>query len=141
MLDWSKSFETYLNLSENQRLGIGRKSYDILIREMENLVDEEFMRPLLLLMSVSPFISLREDAVENEFKFVKDVFALNVELERFKEIVTDSKGEKFPEFVQVYFQKVGGETLTALLSLALALLTIKGNIEDNEKELIAKVHG
>ena len=141
MLDWSKSFETYLNLSENQRLGIGRKSFAILIREMENLVDEEFMRPTLLLMSVAPFISLREDAVDNEFKFVKDVFGLNVELERFKEIVTDSKGEKFPEFVQVYFQKVGGEVLTALLSLALALLTIKGNIEDNEKELIAKVHG
>ena len=141
MLDWSKSYELYLSMSDKQRLGIGVKSHEILYPEMNNLVEEELVRPSLYLMSLASFISLREDVKEKEYRFFKEVTGYKEKIERFEELVNKGKNEQIGEFLRVYFQKVGGDVLTAYLSLGLALLTIKGEITDEEKELIEKLHG
>ena len=141
MLDWSKSYEMYLSLSEKQRLSIGHKAHDILIKEIENLSEEEFLRPSLYLMSVAPFMSLSEEHGKDEYNFFKNVTGYQDGYEVFLSTATKGKNEKIGQFLEIYFQKIGGEVLTAYLSFALALLTIKGEITDEEKALIEKIHG
>ena len=141
MLDWSKSFETYLKLSHKQRVAIGQKSHEILIKEIENLVEEEYLRPSLYLLSVGRFISLKEEFAREEYNFFKEVTGYSEEFDIFVKTVNNAKNNRVGEFLEVYFQKLGGEVLTAYLSLGLALLTIKGEITEEEKQLIEKIHG
>ena len=141
MLDWSKSYELYLNLSEKQRLGIGKKAHELLMPEFDNLAEEELIKPSLYLMSVGAFLSLNEEFVKQEYEYFRLVTGFNIDCERFVELAKKGKEEQVGQFLQLYFQKVGGEVLTAYLSLALALLTIKGEITDEEKALIEKIHG
>ena len=141
MLDWSKSYEMYLGLSEKQRLSIGRKSHDILVKEMENLCDEEALRPAIYLMSLAPFMSLSDEFGLKEYRFFKEIAGYREPYQRFLEVANKGKDEKVNKFLRVYFQKVGGDVLTAYLSLALAFLTIKGEIKDEEKALIEEIHG
>lgn len=141
MLDWSKSYEMYLSLSKKQRLSIGHKAHDILIKEVENLCEEEALRPMMYLMSLAPFMSLSEQYGKEEFDFFREIAGYNEKYETFVNIATKGKNEKIGQFLEIYFQKVGGEVLTAYLSLGLALLTIKGEITEEEKQLIEKIHG
>ena len=141
MLDWSKSYELYLGLSEKQRLSIGRKSHEILVKEIENLSEEEFLRSTMYVMSFAPFMSLSEEHGREEYLFFKGATGYKDNYENFCYAAKKGKNEKVGQFLQIYFQKLGGEVLTAFLSFALALLTIKGEITDDEKALIEKIHG
>ena len=140
-MDWSKSYELYLALSDKQRLSIGRKAHELLAKEIENLSDEELLRPTLYVMSFAPFISLSEEHGKDEYFFFKSATGYKESYEGFVYAVQKGKDEKIAQFLQIYFQKIGGEVLTAYLSLALALATIKGEIKDEEKALIEKIHG
>lgn len=140
-MDWSKSYELYLGLSEKQRLSIGRKANELLCKEIENLSDEEALRPTMYVMSFGPFMSLSDEHGKEEYNFFKNVTGYNDTYEDFLYAARKGKNEKVGQFLQIYFQKVGGEVLTAFLSLALALLTIKGEISDEEKALLEKIHG
>lgn len=140
MLDWSKSYELYLGLSEKQRLSIGRKAHEILAKEIENLSEEELLRPAMYVMSFGPFMSLSEKYGKEEYDFFRRATGYNDTYEGFLYAAKKGKNEKVGQFLQIYFQKIGGEVLTAYLSLALALLTIKGEITDEEKQLIEKIH-
>ena len=141
MLDWSKSYELYLGLSEKQRLSIGRKAHEILVKEIENLSEEELLRPAMYVMSFGPFMSLGEEHGKDEYRFFKNVTGYSDTYEGFLYAAKKGKDEKVGQFLQIYFQKLGGEVLTAYLSLALALLTIKGEITDEEKALIESIQG
>ena len=141
MLDWSKSYEMYLNMSEKQRLGIGKKCHEILNKEIDNLVEEEMVRPSLYLMCLAPFMSLNEQFGGEEYDFFRQISGYNGDYQRFLETANKGKNEKIGQFLELYFQKVGGEVLTAYLSLGLAILTIKGEITEEEKALIEKIHG
>ena len=141
MLDWSKSFEMYLKLSNKQRLSIGQKAHVILAKEIENLVEEEYIRPSLYLLSLGRFISLREEYKQEEYNFFKDVTGYSEPIETFELTVNNAKDKKIGEFLEVYFQKLGGEALTAYLSFGLALMTIKGELTEDDKALIEKIHG
>lgn len=141
MLDWSKSFEMYLNLSEKQRLNIGKKSHEILVKEIENLSEEEFLRPALYLMSLAPFMSLSEKFGKDEYYFFRSVTGYEESYEAFLDIAQKGKDEKLAQFLEIYFQKVGGEVLTAYLSFGLALITIKGEVTEEDKQLIERIHG
>ena len=141
MLDWSKSYELYLGLSEKQRLSIGRKAHELIVKEIENLSDEELLRPAMYVMSFGPFMSLSEEHGKEEYLFFKGATGYKDTYEGFVYAAKKGKNEKVGEFLQIYFQKVGGEALTAYLSFALALLTIKGEITDEEKVLIESIHG
>ena len=141
MLDWSKSYEVYLGLSEKQRLAIGRKAHELLVKEIENLSEEELLRPTMYVMSFGPFMSLSEEHGKEEYLFFKGATGYNDTYEGFLYAGRKGKNEKIGQFLQIYFQKLGGEVLTAYLSFALALLTIKGEITDEEKALIESIHG
>ena len=139
-MDWSKSYETYLNLSDKQRFGIGRRANDILYKEIEGLVEEEMIIPTFYLMSLAQFISLKEEAKEKEYEFIKEIINYNKKLEHFEEDVKKGKDGKLASFLSAYFQKVGGEVLTAYLSMGLALLTIKGELTEEDKALMEKLY-
>ena len=141
MPNWSKSFETYVQLSEKQRLGIGLKSHEILIKEMDNLVEEESLRPTLYMMVLAPFASLEEELSRTEFKFIKEVTRYTDSYEKYIELVKKGQNEKIARFFEAYFKKVGGEVFTAYLSLALAILTIKGEVKEEDQKLIEKIYG
>ncbi len=141
MLDWSKSFETYLNLSDKQRLSIGRKCHEILVKEIENLSEEEFMRPYLYLISLAPFMSLSEAHGKDEYQFFKNISGYSESYDQFVETAKRGKNEKIGQFLEIYFQKVGGEVFTAYLSLGLAFVTIKGEVTEEDKALFEKLHG
>ena len=141
MLDWSKSYEVYLGMNEKQRIGIMKKCHEILYPEISNLVEEEVVKPALYLMSIAPFMSLSDEFGKKEYQLFMLVSGYNGSYERFCEAVKKGKEEKIGEFLRIYFQKVGGEVLTAYLSLGLAFLTIKGEISQEEKELIESIHG
>ena len=141
MLDWSKSYELYLGLSEKQRLSIGRKANELLSKEIENLSDEEILRPTLYVMSFGPFLSLSEEHGKEEYNFFRMATGYKDTYEGFLYAARKGQNEKVGQFLQIYFQKIGGEVLTAYLSLALALVTIKGEITDEEKALIERIHG
>lgn len=141
MLDWSKSYEMYLNLSDKQRFSIGKKCHDILVKEIENLSEEEFLRPALYVMSLASFMSLSDEHGKEEYNFFKEVTGYNDNYGQFFQTANKGKNEKIGQFLQIYFQKLGGDVLTAYLSFALALLTIKGEITDEEKAMIEKIHG
>ena len=141
MLDWSKSYELYLGLSEKQRLSIGCKAHEILAKEIKNLSEEELLRPAMYVMSFGPFMSLSEEHGKDEYRFFKNVTGYKDTYEGFLYAARKGKDEKIGQFLQIYFQKLGGEVLTAYLSLALALLTIKGEITDEEKALLESIHG
>lgn len=140
MLDWSKSFETYLKLSDKQRLSIGNKCHEILIKEIENLSEEEFVRPYLYLISLAPFMSLSEEHGKDEYQFFKNISGYKESYEQFLDTAKRGKNEKIGQFLQIYFQKLGGEAFTAYLSLGLAFVTIKGEVTDEEKALFEKLH-
>ncbi len=140
-MDWSKSYELYLGLSEKQRLSIGRKAHELLIKEIENLSDEEALRPTLYVMSFAPFMSLSDEHAKEEYNFFKCATGYKDNFEGFLYAARKGQDPKVGQFLQIYFQKVGGEVLTAYLSLALALLTIKGEVTDEEKALIEGIHG
>ncbi len=140
-MDWSKSYELYLGLSEKQRLSIGHKAHELLIKEIENLSEEELLRPTMYAMAFAPFISLSEEHGKDEYAFFKRATGYGDSYEGFIYAVKKGKEETISQFLQIYFQKLGGEVLTAYLSMALALLTIKGEIKDEEKALIEKIHG
>ena len=141
MLDWSKSFEMYLKLSNKQRLAIGQKSHVILLKEIENLIEEEFIRPSLYLLSLGRFFSLKDEYKQDEYKYLKDVTGYNEPIETFELTVNKAKEGKVGELLEIYFQKLGGDVLTAYLSLGLAIMTIKGELTDEDKALIEKIHG
>ena len=141
MPNWSKSFETYLNLSEKQRLAIGQKSNEILAKEMENLVEEEAFRPALYLMVLAPFVSSDEELSKKEFDFIKQVVPCDDDYEKFIGIIRKAQNEKVAEVFETYFKKTGGEVFTAYLSLALAILTIKGEAKEEDQQLIEKIYG
>lgn len=141
MLDWSKSYEMYLNLSAKQRLSIGKKCHDILVKEIENLSEEEFLRPALYVMSLAPFMSLSDEHGKEEFNFFVEATGYDDNYGQFYQTAQKGKKEKIGQFLQIYFQKLGGDVLTAYLSFGLALLTIKGEITDEEKAMIEKIHG
>ena len=139
-MDWSKSFETYLNLSDKQRLAIGKKANDILQPEIDNLTDENIVKPTLYLMSVSYFLTGQNDEIgQKEYLFFRDVTGYNECYNKFLETIEKGKNDKLSKYVQVYFQKLGGDVLTAYLSLGLALLTIKGELSEADKELVEKL--
>lgn len=141
MLDWSKSFEMYLELSDKQRLSIGRKCHDILFKEILNLSEDEMVAPYLYLMSMAPFMSLNEEFGVKEYYFFKDATGYKETYKRFLEIANKGKSEKIGQFLQTYFQKLGGEVLTAYLSFGLALITIKGEVTPKDKEIFERLHG
>ena len=140
-MDWSKSYELYLGLSEKQRLSIGRKAHELLVKEIENLSEEELLRPTMYVMSFGPFMSLSEEHGRDEYKFFKSATGYSDTYEGFLYAGRKGKNEKIGQFLQIYLQKIGGEVLTAYLSFALALLTIKGEITDEEKALLESIHG
>ena len=140
-MDWSKSYELYLGLSEKQRLSIGRKAHELLVKEIENLSDEALLRPTMYVMSFGPFMSLSDEHGKDEYNFFRNATGYNDTYEGFLYAGRKGKNEKIGQFLQIYFQKIGGEVLTAYLSFALALLTIKGEITDEEKALIESIHG
>ena len=71
-MDWSKSYELYLGLSEKQRLSIGRKANELLCKEIENLSDEEALRPTMYVMSFGPFMSLSDEHGKEEYEQYAD---------------------------------------------------------------------
>ena len=141
MPNWSKSFETYVALSDKQRLAIGQKSNEILVKEMDNLVEEESLRSALYLMVLAPFASLDEDLSKKEFAYIKDVIGYAEDYDKYLDLVKKGKNERLAKFFQAYFKKVGGEVFTAYLSLALAILTIKGEVKEEDQQLIEKIYG
>ena len=138
-MNWSKSFEMYLKLSDKQRLSIGKKCHEILYPEIEKLSEEEALRPVLYLLSAAPFMSLSEAHGKDEYNFFKNVTGYADSYEVFVDTATKGKNEKVAKFLEVYFQKLGGEILTAYLSLALALLTIKGEVTEEDKKLLESI--
>ena len=140
MPNWSKSFETYLNLSDKQRLGIGLKSNEILSKEINNLVEEEMMRPTMYMLVLAPFVSLKEEVRQREYQFVKETTGYGDALDKFIDIINRGKNDKVAEFFQIYFKKLGGESFKAYTSMALALLTIKGELLEEDKQLIEKIY-
>ena len=140
MPNWSKSFETYVQLSEKQRLNIGLKSNAILAKELENLSEEEMLRPTIYMLSLAPFASTEEELSKKEYLFIKDATGYADGYERYLELVKKGQNEKLAQFFQLYFKKVGGEVFTAYLSLALAILTLKGEIKDEDVKLIEKIY-
>ena len=141
MPNWSKSFETYVNLSEKQRLGIGQKSNEILSKEMDNLVEDESLRSAMYIMVIAPFTSLDNDLSKDEFDYIKEVINYRDGYEKYLDLVNKGKNEKLAGFFQAYFKKVGGDVFTAYLSLALAILTIKGEVKEEDQKLIEKIYG
>ena len=141
MPNWSKSFETYVNLSEKQRLGIGHKSNEILVKEIANLSEEEALRPTLYLLTLAPFASLNDELSKKEFDYIKQVIGYGEGYDKYLELVKKGQNEKLARFFQAYFKKVGGEVFTAYLSLALAILTIKGETREEDVKLIEKIYG
>lgn len=141
MPNWSKSFETYLELSEKQRQGIGHKSNEILSKEINSLIEEEMLRPTMYLMVLAPFVSLDEENSRKEFSFIREITGYSEGYERFMEIVKKGQNEKLARFFQAYFKKVGGEVFTAYLSFALAILTIKGEAKEEDQKLIESIYG
>lgn len=141
MLDWSKSCETYLKLNDRQRLSIGVKSHNILFNEIDNLCEEPLIKPSLYLMALSQFISLRDDAKEKEYLFIRGATGYADPMVKFEELVKKGKDSQLSTYINAYFQKAGGEVLTAFLSMGLALMSIKGEISEEEVALLDKIHG
>lgn len=139
MSNWSKSYEVYLSMSDKQRLSVGLKADAILSKEICELIEDPLIRPSFYLVTLSQFISLREGVAKDEYRFVKEVIRFDGNYEKFVSLVEKGKNEKLNSFLVTYFQKVGGEVLTAYLSLALAILTIKGELLDEEKKLIESI--
>ena len=140
MPNWSKSFETYLQLSEKQRLGIGLKSNEILVKEIPNLCEEEILRPTTYLLALAPFASEDEELSKKEFDFIKEAIGYVDEYQKYLELVKKGKNEKLAKFFQAYFKKVGGDVFTAYLSLGLAILTIKGEEKEEDVKLIEQIY-
>ena len=141
MIDWSKSCETYLKLNDRQRIAIGVKSHNILFNEIDNLCEEPLVKPSLYLMSLAQFISLGDDVKEKEYIFIRSATGYADPMAKFENLVKKGKENKLPDYMNAYFQKAGGEVLTAYLSMGLALMSIKGEITDEDIELLNKVHG
>ena len=139
MPNWSKSFETYVKLSEKQRLGIGLKANELLSKEIVKL-SEEGLRPMVYMMVLAPFASLDEELSKKEFEYIRQVTGYPDEYLRYLDIVKKGKDDKLASFFQIYFKKVGGDIFTAYLSLALAILTIKGEIKEEDQKLIEKIY-
>ena len=140
MPNWSKSFETYLKLSERQRLGIGHKSNEILEKEIEKLTEEDILRPTLYLLAIAPFASEDEELSKKEFDYIKEVLGYKDGYDKYLALVKKGKNEKLAKFFQAYFKKLGGDIFTAYLSLGLAILTIKGEQKPEDVELIEKIY-
>ena len=141
MPNWSKSFETYVQLSEKQRLSIGQKSNEILLKEINNLAEEESLRPAIYLMVLAPFVSLDEDLSKDEFDYIKQAIGYADGYDKYMDLVKKGKNEKLARFFQAYFKKLGGEVFTAYLSLALAIMTINGEVREEDQKLIEKIYG
>lgn len=140
MLDWSKTYEVYLSMSENQRMGIIRKAQPIVFEEVKKLVEENEERKTLLLLIAGEFFTLEEERVIDEYRYFKQMCGMDIEFEEFKVGVARGKNPQLANILHEYFRQVGGEVLTAYLSYALAIITLKGEIRDEEKTFIESMH-
>lgn len=141
MLDWSKTYDMYLAMSENQRMGIIKKAQPIVFEEIKKLVEENEERKALLLMLAGEFFSLEEDRLEDEYRYFRKITGMEIALEDFKKGALRGKNKQLADVLHQYFHQIGGEALMAYLSYALSILTLKGELKDEEKELIESIHG
>ncbi len=100
-MDWSKSYEVYLGLSEKQRLAIGRKAHELLVKEIENLSEEELLRPTMYVMSFGPFMSLSEEHGKEEYLFFKGATGYKETYEGFLYAGRRGRNEKIGQFLQI----------------------------------------
>ena len=73
--------------------------------------------------------------------FIKEIINYREGYDRYLELIKKGKNEKLASIFKAYFKKVGGDVFTAYLSLALAILTIKGEVKEEDQKLIEKIYG
>ena len=140
MLDWSKAYEMYLSMSENQRMGIIRKAQPIVFDEVKKLVEENEERKTLLLLLVGEFFTLSEDRIVDEYRYFRQICGMDLDLDTFRAGAARGKNPQLTNVLHEYFRQLGGESLMAYLSYGLAIMSQKGELSEEEKQLIESIH-